>query len=187
MKKYTGFTLIELMITVAIAAIVLTIGVPSFRTTILNNTRVAQVNEFVGVLNLARSEAIKTGFRVVICRSSDGATCTANTSGVWESGWLVFADLNRNGAFDPASPDNEKLLKVQGALANNFTLRTSGNFTQWIGYLPNGVSEGNTGLISGAETFNLCDSRGVDQARFIEINSTGRMRVREKEAGDACP
>ncbi len=185
MKKNTGFTLIELMITVAIVAIVMTIGVPSFRTTILNNTRVAQVNEFVGFLNLARSEAIKTGFRVVICRSSDGATCATDNPGVWENGWLVFVDRNRNGAFDPTSPDNENLLKVQGALASGFTLRTATNLTQWIAYLPNGVSEGNTGL--GTGTFRLCDTRGVDQARFIVINSTGRPNVREPVSTESCP
>ena len=69
MNRKAGFTLIELIITVALAAIIVTIGIPSFRTAILNNSRTAQVNEFVGVLNLARSEAAKRGLRVTICRS----------------------------------------------------------------------------------------------------------------------
>lgn len=186
MKRYAGFTLIELMITVAIAAIVLTIGVPSFRDMILNNTRVAQVNEFVGALNMARSEAVKTGFRVVICRSSDGVSCATDVSGIWENGWLIFIDRNPNGLLDSAAPNNEELLKVQSKLPSNFTLRTTTTLTQWIAYGSNGFNEGNTGL--GTETtFKLCDTRGVDQARFIVIKSTGRPNVREKNTSDTCP
>ena len=88
-------------------------------------------------------------------------------------------------------PDNGEVIKVQGALTQNFTLRASGTLTKWIGYLPNGVSVGNnvdgtaTGL--GTGTLNLCDSRGIDQARFIVISSTGCVRVREKQTGDVCP
>lgn len=190
MNRSAGFTLIELIVTVMLAAIVLTIGVPSFRTAILNSTRVAQTNEIVGFLNLARSEAAKSGVRVIICRSTNGATCTDDITGVWENGWIVFVDRNQNNI-----PDNGEVIKVQGALTQNFTLRASGsspNLTKWIGYLPNGVSIGNSAdgtatVLGTTGTLNLCDSRGVDQARFIVLSSTGRVSVREKQTGDACP
>ncbi len=176
MNRKSGFTLIELMITVALAAIVMTIGIPSFRTAILNNSRTAQVNEFIGVLNLARSEAIKRGIRVTICRRLNDTTCATDTTSIWENGWIAFVDQNQDGVIDAG----EEILKVYGAIPNNFTLRTGGTFTQSIAYLPNGVS-------SGMGTFNLCDSRGVDQARFIVVSITGRVRAREKETGDTCP
>ena len=167
MNRSAGFTLIELIITVMLAAIVLVIGVPSFRTAILNSTRVAQTNELVGVLNLARSEAAKRGLRVVICRSSDGANCATDTTSIWENGWIVFVDQNQDGQL-------------------NFTLRSGGTFTQWVAYLPNGVSTGDTGL--GTGTFRLCDDRGDSQARFIKISITGRVRSTIKEnSGDICP
>lgn len=189
MNRNTGFTLIELIITVVLAAIVLTIGVPTFRTAILNNTRVAQVNEFVGVLSLARSEAAKRGLRVVICRSNNASNCATDTTGVWESGWVVFVDQNQDGDSNPYTPSNQPnsadILKVQGSIDRSFSLRSGSAFTQWIAYIPNGVSIGNTGL--GTGTFRLCDSRGVDQARFVVISATGRVRTREKETGDACP
>ena len=175
MNRKAGFTLIELIITVALVAIIVTIGIPSFRTAILNNSRTAQVNEFVGVLNLARSEAIKRSIRATICRSSDGATCAADSTSVWENGWIVWVDQNGNSALDAGEE-----IKIYGTIPNNFTMRSGGTFTQSIAYLPNGVS-------SGMGTFNLCDSRGVDQARFIVVSITGRVRVREKEAGDTCP
>ena len=188
MNRIRGFTLIELIVTVAIAAILLTIGVPSFQTMILNNTRVAQTNEFVGVLNLARSEAIKRGSRVVICRSTNGSSCATDTTGIWEGGWIAFVDRNQNGVLNAGAPDNEEVLKMQSSIANRFTLRSGSAFTQWIAYRPNGTSEGNvvaSGNILG--TFSLCDKRGVDHARFVEVTNTGRTNVREKETGDACP
>ncbi len=181
MNRKLGFTLIELIITVALAAIVVTIGIPSFRTAILNNSRTAQVNEFVGVLNIARSEAIKRGVRVTICRRLNDTTCATDTTSIWENGWIVFVDQNQDGVIDAG----EEILKVYGAIPNNFTLRTGGAFTQSVAYLPSGVSNSNSNL--GADTFRLCDSRGVDQARFIVISITGRVRVREKETGDTCP
>ncbi len=181
MNRKSGFTLIELMITVALAAIVMTIGIPSFRTAILNNSRTAQVNEFIGVLNLARSEATKRGMRVTICRRLNDTTCATDTTSIWENGWIAFVDQNQDGVIDAG----EEILKVYGAIPNDFTLRTGGTFTQSIAYLPNGVSTGNNNF--GTGTFRLCDSRGVDQARFIAISITGRVRVREKITGDPCP
>lgn len=181
MNRKSGFTLLELIFTVALAAIVVTIGVPSFRTIILNNSRTAQVNEFVGVLSLARSEATKRGLRVTICRRLNDTTCATDTTSIWENGWIVFVDQNQDGVIDTG----EEILKINDAVASNLTLRSGDTFTQWIAYLSSGISTGNTGL--GTGTFRFCDSRGVDQARFIVISKTGRAGVRERESGDTCP
>ncbi|MDG4553252.1 MAG: GspH/FimT family pseudopilin [Candidatus Competibacter sp.] len=181
MNRRSGFTLVELIITVALAAIIVTIGIPSFRTAILNNSRTAQVNEFIGVLNFVRSEATKRGMRVTICRRLNDTTCAIDTTSIWENGWIVFVDQNEDSVIGAG----EEILKVYGAIPNNFTLRTGGSFTQSVAYLPSGVSSSNTNF--GTDTFKLCDSRGVDQARFIAISITGRARVREKVTGDTCP
>ena len=68
--------MIELIVTMVVAAIVLTLGVPSFRELINNNRLTSGANEFVTALNLARSEAIKRSVRVTVCKSADGTTCT---------------------------------------------------------------------------------------------------------------
>lgn len=90
MRKIKGFTLIELMVTLAVAAIVLGIAIPSFNQTMRNNSSSALGSELAGALNYARSEAVKRAKRVSICASNDGATCLAADN--WEEGWLVFID-----------------------------------------------------------------------------------------------
>jgi len=83
-----GFTLMELMITVAVMAILLTAALPNFRTALQNNRLTAQANELITAMQFARSEALKRGFPVELCSSSDGAVC----GGDWNEGWLVYVD-----------------------------------------------------------------------------------------------
>lgn len=90
MRKSSGFTLIELMVTLAVAAIALGIAIPSFNQTMRNNSSSALGSELAGALNYARSEAVKRAKRVSICASNDGATCLAANN--WKEGWLVFID-----------------------------------------------------------------------------------------------
>lgn len=87
-KQLRGFTLIELMVTLSVLAIVLGIAIPSFQKQIVNNKSLALGEEFAAALNYARSQAVKTAKRVSICASKDGATCT----GSWTEGFIVFQD-----------------------------------------------------------------------------------------------
>ena len=86
-----GFTLLELIVTIAVAAIILSFGVPGFISIIQNNRAVAHTNDLVTGLNLARSEATRRSAVVTICSSTDGVTCSGSND--WSSGWVV-----RNGA-----------------------------------------------------------------------------------------
>ena len=169
MKKRSGFTLVELMVTVTVAAILLMVGVPSFISIIRSNNTVAQANHLVTSLNLARSEAIKRGMQVTVGR----------TGAEWEDGWRIFTDQNGDGVVDAG----DTVLKVYGALKEGFTLRTGGNFADWVGYVSTGVSEG-----SGPgdnDTFHLCaDNQVAAQGRSIVVSGTGRIRM---EIGtDSC-
>ncbi len=94
-KKQNAFTLIELMVTLAVLAIVIGVAIPSFTKQITNSRSLTVGNDLVTALNFARQEAVKRGKRVSICPSTDGATCL--TSGDWAKGWLVFED---GAAFD---------------------------------------------------------------------------------------
>jgi len=125
MKRQTGFTLTELMVVTAIVAILLSIGVPSYRY-ITNSYRMsAEVNGLLGDLQYARSEAIKEGQTVTTCVSTNSTACTGGTA--WATGWIVFSDPNGNGTVDAG----ETVLRVQGAFRSQIpdTFSASGNVT----------------------------------------------------------
>ena len=98
MLKYVrGFGLIELMVTLAVAAIVLAIAIPSFNTQILNSRSLALGEDFAAAVNFARVEAVTRRARVSVCASSNGLAC----GGGWDSGFIAFVD---NAASDTAAP-----------------------------------------------------------------------------------
>src|SRR5687767_10524152 len=93
-----GFTLIEALVTVAILAVLAAVAAPSYNNAITSNKLTSYANSFVSSALLARSEAIKRNTVVRLCRSSDGLACA--TSGTWQQGWIVFNDVNNDGAVD---------------------------------------------------------------------------------------
>jgi type IV fimbrial biogenesis protein FimT len=111
MRREAGFTLTELTAVAAIVAILLGIGVPSYKY-ITNSSRMSsEVNNLLGDLMYARGEALKEGQYVTVCVSSTGTTCTA---GGWQSGWIVFS--NPTGAANPAVGT---ILRVQAPFSGN--------------------------------------------------------------------
>ena len=180
MKK-KGFTLIELMMVLMLTAIVLTLAVPSFQNIISSNRLTTQVNEFVSALNLARSEAIKRGVRVTLCKSADGTTCT-NTGG-YDQGWIVFSDLNDNADFDDNESSDEELIRVVGNLGNKISITGNRNVAKYISFISSGTSQ----LINGgfqAGTITLCQEQ---DGRNIIINRIGRIRTQETTCLNLLP
>ena len=163
MPKGEGFTLIELMVAVAVLAVVLTAGVPSFRDIVRNNRLSSMANEFSATLNYARSEAIKRGIRVSVRKSGTN----------WENGWQVFTD---NSGTAGTNDGTDVTLRVHGALSQNYILRGNNNFANFISFMANGTSN-NMG------TFALCDvSSGSNTpvrgtSRVLIVNAVGRVRM----------
>lgn len=159
-----GFSLIELMITVLVLAIVVAIGSPNFTSTIQNNRLTGQINSMNGALSFVRTEAVKLNQNVTICASSDQSTC--NGSGAWNSGWIIFVDDNSSGSLD----GGEEILRVGDPLPGNNILRLVG-FTD-----DSYVTFDNQGRTQASGTFIFCDDREEKEALGIVINLSGQTR-----------
>ena len=165
-----GFTLIEMIVTTVIMAILASAAVPSFTDTIRRNQVQAQADLLLSSLVTARSEAAKQNKPVTLCKSGNLSTCT--TSGSWEQGWLIFVDNNGDGTLTAGS---DKIVRKFRALPSGYRIHTNATAADWISYESTGSIRGSGG--NGAGNFRICDSEGtVENARQIIISITGRPR-----------
>ena len=174
--KQIGFTIVELMATLAVAAILLAVGIPSYETLVKGSRLTTGNNDLVSGLNLARSEAVKRGMRVTVCKSANAVTaatpsCAAGDG--WEQGWIIFTDQNSNAAYNSAT---ETLLQVHDAMASSITAVGDATITSYISYVLTGQSQQTGGgLQSGA--IKLCDDRTGDFGKNLVISTTGRIHT----------
>ena len=111
-----GFTLVELMVTVAVASILIALGVPSFLRTLGGHAIKAQAEELQDAVRIGRSEAMKRNGPVVLCRTeSTNTSHCAGSGGDWQT-WLLFADLGHSGAFVGGDPILRQHLDVSGRM-----------------------------------------------------------------------
>ena len=119
-SQHRGFTLIELIVTLSVLGILLTIGVPMLRPLMRGTNLRSAANRLTTALNYARSEAVTRGARVVICASDDPMANDPECGSDWTSGWLVFVDTDGNSDFDESA--NDVLLRVNGPATGDLTL-----------------------------------------------------------------
>jgi len=181
-----GFTLIELIITIALVAVLLGIGVPSLTGMLRDNAIVAITNELVADLQFARSEAIKRNQPVTICRANaalDGCVADAN----WESGWIVFPEAA--GAANGALDAGETVIRTHnGVTAGDATIRVPGDALNLAGavvFQSDGVPANATGQ-SLRGSLRICDGGHLDSAREVAISRSGNVRA-QRGTVTACP
>lgn len=174
-----GFTLVELMIVLAIVSIMLGTGAPAMSSVIRSVQLGNASNDLLWSLLVARSEAVKRKSRVTVCKSGDGHSCTQG--GSWEQGWLVFQDADDDGQ----PTQGERILQYAPPLSAE--MRMTGNLplANYVSYGPTGTTKSlNGGFQAG--TITLCRrSAEPADARQIIVSSSGRPRV-QKSRVDYC-
>lgn len=165
-----GFTLIELMITLLIASVLIGMVAPSMATLVDNNRLQTSAEVLFTSMMLTRSEALKRNREVIMCKSSDGSSCTEDTE--WQDGWLVFVDTDEDGVVDA-----DEILRVNGALGGDTSLQVSGtDFSDQMSYQTDGSA-------SGTGTFVLCNARAdTATAREVDVSLTGRPKINKSTA-----
>jgi len=119
-RRCDGWTLVELMIALALAALTVSLALPGYRDWIATYQLASHAEQLAGSLALARAEAIKRGLRVNLCRAADGRRCTDGAG--WEAGWLVYVDADRDGR----NAGDEPVLRVEGAAPAGSTCAPTG-------------------------------------------------------------
>jgi len=171
-KPNAGFTLIELMLALSVAAVLFSLAAPSLHNLLQRQRITATANELVAHINQARLHAVTRREIAVICPSLDRATCTGSNR--WEGGWIVFRDPDRDGRPNRAGD----VLRI-GSGMENLLIDSAGRTR--IRYQPSGAASG-TNL-----TIKLCDTRTPDQSRAVIVSNPGRPRVADVPRHLGCP
>jgi len=175
-QRKAGFTLVELMVTISVLAILVALAVPSFTGVINGNRLTAQANEVVVTLQMARSEAVRRNARVVVCRSNDGSTCiTASGQGQW----LTFVDANGSGTAQAAEIVSTSNIKAPVQVSN---------VVDNIIFRPDGLArDGAGGLLATVITVCLPTTQPVENQRAVNLASGSRVSIQAVDGAGACP
>lgn len=184
-QRARGLTLIELMVTLSVLAILMVVAIPSFQSMIASSSLSTASNDLLTTFAQARSNAIRRGARVTVCKSADGAQCT--TTGNWEQGWIMFNDDDHSTA--SATVDTgETITFAAPALTNGLVIK--GNL-DYVSYAADGQSK----LMSGgflAGKMRVCSTvasmSNDKRARNLVLSGTGRIVVEpQSNIAATCP
>jgi len=171
-RKHRGFNLVELLATIGILGITLAIGTPSYLLWVEQAHATRAANLLHAFLMSARIHAITSGRRVVVCRSSDGHSCTH--AGAWSAGSMAFVDHRANGVREA---DEDVLAVLDHSELAPFHVVGPSN-RRLIGFKPDGRNAG-TNL-----TLRVCDRRMIPR-RLVIVSIPGRVRTSREVAGVA--
>ncbi|HEU4774898.1 MAG TPA: Tfp pilus assembly protein FimT/FimU [Lysobacter sp.] len=172
-QEARGFTLIELMVTLAVMAVLMGVGVPSFQHLQQSARTATAFHLLTTSLALARLSAVKNNVPVSVCPSSDGRYCRGDT--VWDDGWIVFADPSR--AKQPASA--EAVLQRFDRVGPGIALRSTAGRTL-VRFHPSGMAQGSNLSV------RLCSTKDSTHLGSVIVNNAGRPRS-ERHDGTPCP
>jgi len=173
-NRQRGMTLVELMFTIFIMAVLAMLSVPSWRDASLGSRLTATANSLHGSIQIARSEAIKANRPITLCASADGETCAA--AGDWDQGWIVLRELlDEDG--DVVDTD---VLHSEPAQTNSFKVVEASDLLE-LDFQPIGVG-------ASAASFTVCREEPVgSQERQISVTATGSAYISTPDEPGPCP
>ncbi len=172
-----GFTMVELMIVIAIVAILLAIALPSFQGSLRSNRVATTSNELMASVALARSEAVRSARGSGLCASADGATC----AGSWDDGWMVWIDGDGDGAPGGATDLVKRVNHGNDKLALASTVTAGAGAADTVLFDGRGRERDNTARRVTIES-TPCPAGSV-LIRHVDINAAGQVRITR----DTCP
>lgn len=170
-----GFTLVELMVTLAVAAILATIAAPMLTGFLARSQMNAVANDFTGALQLARLEAVSRNTCVAVCRRAPtGAAQCAGDDGAWNAGWIVYDKPSCEGSAEVTDPPAGTSLRAREAVPASISVNTdNGKAPEVIVFTPRGV------ILTGNHTMQFTDARFPDNSnsRRVITSMMGRVRT----------
>ncbi len=171
MRRANGFTLVEAVTALAVAALLTTLAVPAFLGQRKAAGAAAEVQKLASVLARARLEAVRRNRVVTLCKSGNGVDC----GGSWSQGWLLFVDRDGDGARDAGEP---RLTVGRPAAGYRLRLSAFGSSSR-MRFSPVGFT------LAGNGTFGVCPADGdLRYARAVIVNKSGRVRFSADRDGD---
>jgi type IV fimbrial biogenesis protein FimT len=165
----SGFTMMEMVILMAVIAILAALALPNASNYIDNNRLNAAAADMVVTMQTARSEAVGRNVAVTICAATGTGTACRPDGHRWELGWLMFVDSDADRKVD----GGEEVIQYHQALNKNLTLRGSSEINKPITFFPSGRTS-----ITSTQTMILCDSRGFgEHAKGLVVSILGRASV----------
>jgi type IV fimbrial biogenesis protein FimT len=182
MKLQAGLTLVELMVTLAVAITLTAIAIPSIDYLLSSNRVTGQANALVTAMTLARSEALTRGVPVAVCAkaSSSSSSTACGTASNWTNGWEVFVDDgSTTGSYSSA---DEQLVKVFDSLSGSAQVSAS---TAFVRYLRDGTLDSD--VHSGTESFRFAQDDSSAPNSCVTINVVGQLATDKIDSTDSCP
>ena len=189
-SRQHGVTLIELMVGIALVAILLVTAAPNFQGMTASSRLTSVSNDLLGSLQLARSQAIRSGSRVTVCRSTDGTQCNTDAAAGWNRGWIVFQDTTRSSA-DAEVDVGENIIANINGLAEGLMVVSSAPISAYVSFAADGRSRLMGGGVQSG-TIRVCSPANSltndNRARDLILSSTGQVIVtRPSGVTPDCP
>jgi type IV fimbrial biogenesis protein FimT len=184
-RNQNGFTLYELLITMLVIGIALTVGIPSFGVFTQNSRMTSTANDLHSSFFLGRSEAARAKSNITICASNNSMGAATCTGGTFDDGWIIFVDLDGN--IQRAGAD-ENVLRRHPAIDDAIDITTNAGAT-YFSFAPTGLGRGDIGGQPSVQTAMICDGRGnivatggngaieFSTARLLVVTPIGRPAV----------